>query len=315
MKKRKLIGYGVAAAALIGAAGASAQTWFPSKYGAADEIGAANNLSPAGVLAASKLIKTGKTYRLAVETSSKTPTNGPHRTYAVTITQPDQPAGGSFGPTKTNYNDDQFAGWIGIGTQIDGIGHIGIDNVYYNGKHAKDFVHVTGLKKYGTENLPAIVTRGVVLDMAGYLGVDIVKEGTAFNVAEIEGAAKKQGVTIGKGDVVLFHTGWLNLIGKDDKRFAAGEPGLGVEGAKYLAGKQVVAVGADNCCLEAVPFEKDKGVFEVHQILIPMNGVYILEYVDTRELVKDKAWEFMFVLGAPRMVGTAQMIVNPIAIR
>ena len=67
--------------------------------------------------------------------------------------------------------------------------------------------------------------------MAAYFDTDVVKEGTAFNVKEIEEAAKKQSVEIRQGDVVIFHTGWLSLIGKDDKRYSAGEPGLGVEGA------------------------------------------------------------------------------------
>ena len=70
-----------------------------------------------------------------------------------------------------------------------------------------------------------MVTRGVLLDMAAYYNTDVVKEGTAFNVKEIEEVAKKQGVEIRQGDVVIFHTGWLSLIGKDDKRYNAGEPG------------------------------------------------------------------------------------------
>jgi kynurenine formamidase len=142
----------------------------------------------------------------------------------------------------------------------------------------------------------------------------VVKEGTAFNVAEIEGAAKKQGVDIRQGDVVLFHTGWVSLIGKDDKRYSAGEPGLGVEGAKYLVGKGVVAIGADTWALEVIPFES-KNVFEVHQILLPMSGTYILENMNTGPLAADKAYEFLFVLGTPRITGAVQGIINPVAIR
>ena len=127
---------------------------------------------------------------------------------------------------------------------------------------------------------------------------------------------KKQGINaIEKGDVVLFYTGWTKLIGKDNKRYNNGEPGLGVEGARYLAGLGVVAIGADTWGLEVVPFEKDKGVFEVHQILLPMNGVYILENMHTEEMVKDKAWEFLFTLGPWRITGTVQAIINPIAIK
>jgi kynurenine formamidase len=159
-----------------------------------------------------------------------------------------------------------------------------------------------------------MVTRGVLLDMAAYYNTDVVKEGTAFNVKEIEEVAKKQNVEIRQGDVVIFHTGWLSLIGTDDKRYSSGEPGLGVEGAKYLTGKGVVAIGADTWALETIPFES-KNVFEVHQILLPMNGTYILENMDTAELAKDKAYEFLFVLGQPRFKGGVQSMINPVAIR
>jgi kynurenine formamidase len=159
-----------------------------------------------------------------------------------------------------------------------------------------------------------MVTRGVLLDMAAYYNTDVVKEGTAFNVKEIDDVAKKQGIEIRQGDVVIFHTGWLSLIGKDDKRYSAGEPGLGVEGAKHLTGKGVVAIGADTWAVEAIPFES-KNVFEVHQILLPMNGTYILKNMDTAELAKDKAYEFLFVLGQPRFRGGVQSMINPVAIR
>jgi kynurenine formamidase len=288
--------------------------WCKSKYGPADEIGAGNLLTPQLALEAAKLVKTGKTYRLGVETNSKTPAFGP-RSWALVINQPGQAGGVGLGPTKTNYNDDIYMGYVGTGSQIDGLGHIGVDNLYYNCNKNSDFVQANGLTKLGIEKLPAFVTRGVVLDMAAYYGKEIVPEGTAFNRKEIDEQSKKQGIEIRKGDVVLFYTGWQALVGKDDKRFISGEPGIGKEGAEYLASKQVVAVGADTWGVEAIPFEKGVGVFEVHQILIPKNGIYILENMDTTELVKDKAWEFMFVLGASRFTGGVQAIINPIAIR
>ena len=288
--------------------------WCKSKYGPADEIGAANLLTPQLALEAAKLVKTGKTYRLGVETNSKTPAFGP-RSWALVINQPGQAGGIGLGPTKTNYNDDIYMGYVGTGSQIDGLGHIGVDNIYYNCNKNSDFVQANGLTKLGIHNLPAIVTRGVVLDMAGYFGKEMLPEGTVFNRKEIDEQSKKQGIEIRKGDVVLFYTGWQALVGKDDKRFISGEPGLGKEGAEYLASKQVVAVGADTWGLDAIPFEKGVGVFEVHQILLAKNGIYILENIDTTELVKDKAWEFMFVLGASRFTGGVQAIINPIAVR
>ncbi len=288
--------------------------WCKSKWGPNDEIGAANLLTPQLAADAAKLVKTGKTYALGFETNSGTAAYAP-RTWSLTVVQPGQAGGISLGGTKTTYNDDIYMGWVGTGSQIDGLGHIGIDNVYYNCNKNSEFVQANGLKKLGIEKVPPFVTRGIVLDMTAYYGTPMVKEGTAFNRKEIDEQAQKQGITIKKGDVVLFHTGWQALEGKDNKRFLAGEPGLGKDGALYLASKEVVAVGADQWALEVIPFEKDVGVFEIHQILLARNGIYILENMNTGPLVADKAWEFMFVLGASRMTGGVQAIVNPVAIR
>jgi len=288
--------------------------WCKSKYGPNDEIGAANLLTPEMARDAAKLVKTGKTYRLGVETNAGTPAYGT-RTWSLLIQSPGQAGGVSIGPTKTSYNDDIYMGYVAVGSQLDGLGHIGIDNVYYNCNKNSDFVQADGLKKLGIEKVPPIVTRGVMLDMTAYYGTPMVPEGTAFNRKEIDEQARRQGIEIRKGDVVLFHTGWQPLAEKDKKRFLAGEPGLGKEGAEYLVSKQVVAIGADTWALEAIPFEKGVGAFEIHQILLARNGVYILENMDTSELAKDKAYEFMFNLGASRITGGVQAIINPIAIR
>ena len=213
-------------------------------------------------------------------------------------------------------DSDIITGWVGVGSQLDGLGHVGVDNLYFNCNRAPDFAMADGLKRLGVEHVPAVATRGIVLDMAGYFNTDIVKEGTAFNRAEIEGAMKRQGLApIEKGDVVLFHTGWLKLLGKENARFGSVGPGLGREGARYLASLGVAMVGADTPSVEVIPFEKDAGLFEVHQILIALNGIHLLENMHTGELVKDRAWEFLFTLGPARITGGVQAIVNPIAIR
>jgi kynurenine formamidase len=302
------------AATLAGAAMAQA-SWYPSKWGAADEIGAANYLTPDLALQAAKLVKAGKVYSLGINVNTSTPAYPP-RTCSLYIVQPGQTGSAEgLGPTHTTYNDDILNCWNGIGTQIDGLGHIGVGERYYNGNKWQDFANIGGLKKLGADKIPPFVARGVLLDMAAYYGVDMLKEGTAFNTAEIEGAAKKQGVEIRQGDVVIFHTGWLSIIDKDPKRFGSVEPGLGREGARYLVSKNVVAVGADTWGLEVIPFEQGAGVFEVHQILLPISGTYILENINTAELAKDKAYEFMFVLGQNKYQGSVQSMINPVAIR
>ena len=286
-----------------------------SKFGTDDQAGNVNYITPAKTLAASRLVTTGKAYRLGVETNKNTPAFGA-RTFSITVVQPGQAAGTSLGPNKATYNDDIITGWVGIGSQLDGFGHAGIDNLYFNCNRAPDFAMVDGLRKLGIENVPAIATRGVLLDMAGYFGADMVKEGTAFNRAEIEGAMKRQGIgEVGKGDVVLFYTGRMKLLGKDDKRFASANPGLGREGARYLASLGVAMVGADTSNFEVIPFEDGAGVYEVHQILLALNGIHILENMNTEEMVRDRAWEFFFTLGTPRITGGVQAIINPVAIK
>lgn len=286
-----------------------------SKFGPEDQVGNLNYLTSAKTLAAAKLVTRGKAYQLGIETNKDTPAYGT-RTFSVTVIQPNQAGGGSLGPTKTSYNDDIITGWVGIGSQLDGLGHAGIDHLYFNCNKAADFVMPDGLKKLGIESVPAVATRGVLLDMAGYFGTDIVKEGTAFNRAEIQGAMKRQHIrSIEKGDVVLFYTGWQKLLGKDNKRFISVNPGLGREGARYLASLSVAMIGADTSNFEVIPFERDAGFYEVHQILLALNGIYILENMNTEEMVKDQAWEFLFTLGPARITGGVQAIINPIAIK
>jgi kynurenine formamidase len=291
-----------------------AESWCKSKWGPTDEKGAANHLTPQLALEAAKLVKTGKVYQLGVETNSKTPAYPP-RTFNITILQPGQTGGHGLGPTKTTYNDDIITGWVGTGSQLDGLGHIGVDHVYYNCNKGVEFAAADGLKKLGIEKLPAFVTRGIVLDMTAVVGKNPVPAGTAFNRKEIDDALAKQGLEIKTGDVVLLHTGWQEMATSDPKAFMAGEPGLGKDGAQYLVSKNVLAIGADQWALEVIPFEKDVGVFEVHQILLPRSGVFILENMNTGPLVADKAWEFMFVLGHARITGAVQAIINPVAIR
>jgi kynurenine formamidase len=306
----------LAATATLLAFGAQAQqpvqSCHKSKWGPDDQKGALNHITPANTLAASKLVKRGKAIRMGIETNSKTPAFAP-RSFAITVLTPGQEYGGSLGDTKTNYNDDIIMGWVGIGSQLDGLGHIGIDGMYYNCLKGNEIVSAGGLKKLGIEQVPAVATRGVILDMVGLTGKNPVPEGTAFNRKEIEAALKRQNLApINKGDVVIFYTGWTQLIGKDDKRYGSVEPGLGVEGANYLASLGVAMVGADTWGLEVIPFENEKNVFHVHQILLTINGVYILENVNAEEAVKDGVYEGLFTLGPSRVTGAVQAIINPI---
>ncbi|MBK1821654.1 cyclase family protein [Burkholderia orbicola] len=303
-----------AAQAAHAAPAAPAADWYPSVYGADDEIGAANLLTPDVVKQAVGLVKAGKTYPLAVPVDKNLPAYR-HRSFRLYNVQVGQQAGKSLGPNKFTFNDELVNAWTGVGTQLNGIGHIGIDNVYYNGNKAADFVTVDGVKKLGVEKVPPIVTRGVVLDMTAYYGKPIVPGGTEFTVADIQAVLKKQRLTLRKGDVVLFNTGWLELIGKDHKQFLDVEPGIGMEAAKWLADQGIVAFGGDTWASEVYPNPHTQDEFPVNQYMLAKRGIYNLELIDSRALVRDKAWEFLFVLGQPLYVGSTQVNINPVAIR
>ncbi|MEJ8325601.1 cyclase family protein [Kosakonia sacchari] len=292
---------------------AESQNWYPSIYGANDEIGAANLLTPEEVLQAVHLVKQGVVVPLAVPIDKNFPAFR-HRSFHLYNIQPGQQDGKTLGPNKFTFNDELVNAWTGVGTQLNGIGHIGINNIYYNGNKAADFVTIDGVKKLGIEKVPPMVTRGVVLDMTTYYKQKIVPGGTEFSVEDIQSVLKNQGLTLKKGDIVLFNTGWLELVGKDNKQFLEKEPGIGMEAAKWLADQQIVAFGGDTWASEVYPNPATKEEFPINQYLLAKRGIYNLELIDTRPLVGKQVWEFLFVLGQPLYTGSTQVNINPVAI-
>ena len=118
--------------------------------------------------------------------------------------------------------------------------------------------------------------------MAKLMGKDILPEGTAFNRKEIKAAAEAADITIEAGDVVLFHTGWLNVMESDPERFMAGEPGLGMDGAKYLASLGVAAVGSDSWALEVLPVKTPRSCFPYTQNYWRKWHLYFRKYGHSR---------------------------------
>lgn len=287
---------------------------FPSPWGPDDEIGAANLLTPAKVVEAARLVTTGRTYALGIPVGRNTPAFPP-RFVSITTFSPGQSGAKVFGSNGGTYNDDLLVAWLGTGTQIDGLGHLGAHHVYYNNNHAEDFVKPAGLTKLGIEKVPPIVTRGVLLDIAKVRGKTRLEAGEAIGVADLEAAMRSEGVQVTKGDVVILHTGWLSLLEEDPQTFISKEPGIGVEAARWLVAQGVVAIGADNWGIDVVPHEDPASFFPAHVETLAKGGVYLLENIDTRGLVADGVFEFLFVLGQARVEGAVQMIINPVAIR
>ncbi len=300
----------------IAAGTVAAQDCAPSKWGADDQIGSANLVTPENTLKAAALIKQGKSLPLGITIGPDTPAFPP-RSLSLQVVQPNQQGGQKltgFG-YEGNYNDDLLQTWIGIGSQLDGLGHLGEDGMYYNCLDEKEISAITGLTKLGTHAVPPLVGRGVILDMAAQAGKEMLEAGEYFGEAEIKAAAEAQGVTLGEGDIILFHTGWTEgMLESEPMAWGSAEPGLSNEGAVYMASLNPMAVGADTWGLDAVPPAPGDKVFYGHVTLLKDNGIYILETMNTGPLLRDGVNEFMFVLGQPRIRGTVQAMINPVAL-
>jgi kynurenine formamidase len=291
--------------------------WWPSEWGAGDQRGAANRLTAKRVTEASRLIQSGKIYSLGRVYEHGMPLPG-KRHFSLTI--PGSPTGGPSGKNQGVFHDDLFSGEIGqIGTQLDGLGHVGVridgDDYFYNGFKRSQFGTAYGLEKLGIENVGVFFTRGVLLDVAATRGVDHMKSGEVITASDLETALKAQGVAIGEGDVVVIRTGHGQLWMKDNATFSAGEPGIGMEAARSLCDHKIVMVGTDTWATEVVPPEDPERPFPVHQLLLVRHGTYNIENLDLEELARDKVYEFAFIFAPLRLKGATGSPGNPIAVR
>lgn len=285
--------------------------WYPSQWGADDQRGAANRVTPAKVLEAKNLITRGQTYQMGRVYEAAMPMFGT-RHFSLRIPK-------VFGPTGTNeavYHDEVVSGEIGqVGTQFDGLGHIGIGDLFYNGNRGSEFAKAEGLAKLGIENVGALATRGVLIDVAAYKGQAMLAGGYEITRADVEGALKRQNTVVRSGDAVFIHTGWGSLWVKDNARYTANAPGIGVGAAQYLVEREVVLVGADTWAVEVVPNPDASLAFPVHQLFLPRNGIYIFENLATEDLARDGAYEFAFFFAPLRLKGATGSPGNPLAIR
>jgi len=299
----------------------NAQPWWPSRYGADDTLGTLNEITPQIVTQAASLVKNGTVLdlgRILDDDTPKFPGRFWHQVVdtSVYFTNPRRPDayGLGWGKNEINWITEIQTGTFQVGTQLDAIGHIQAGNRFYNGWKTTDVVEPWGLGKFGIESVPPIVTRGVLVDVAAYKGVERLTKGYVITPHDVEGALKREGVELRAGDAVLFYTGWGGLWGKDNAEFLSGEPGPGMEVVRWLYEKHVAITGADTWSYGPVPGEDPERPFLVPQTMYVKLGFFALENLATEELARRKVYEFMFLVTHARTRGSTAAVVAPAAV-
>ena len=296
--------------------GSASPQWWPSRYGADDERGAANELADEVVLAALGLPKRGKVIDLAQVLDSASPLGTPPRSFNMLVL-----AHGALGDTELaskenelSYFEEHAEHTYHVGTHLDGLAHVGIAGRFYNGHAYGDIYTPMGLRKLGAENMPPFLTRGVLLDIAALVGDEMLPSGFEIGVELLEDAVSRQGVELRPGDAVMLHTGWAKLWQSDPQTYAAGEPGIVVEAARWLTERRPSLVGADNWAFEVVPAVDPERPFVAHQHLITESGTYIVENITTSALRDEGVSEFLFVMAPLAIRGATGSMVRPAAV-
>lgn len=308
-------------------AAVEAGAWVPGPYGAGDQRGAFNEVTPQKTASALRVLDAGRpvvTYNLGEAMFFGFPAfpSMPPRIYdqKLAVGGARAPSGliqlgaepfAPLGKNRLTYFEERLNTTYQIATQLDGLNHIGVGDMYYNGFRGSQIASERGTTALGNENMGPIVTRGVVLDIVGMKvsqgaatdyftaanGGRVLRDNYRVTVEDIQSAMRRQGIAeITPGDVVLFREGWTHLVSTDPERFLAQEPGIYLREARYLAARRPAIVGSDTWGLEVLDPDLTAGnAFPAHQVLITRNGIHIGESIVTEKLVEDGVFEFVYM--------------------
>jgi kynurenine formamidase len=298
---------------------AHSQTWqppadsdrCPSQWGATDERGAGNLKSPELILRAANLIRTGEVIELGQVLSADMPLN-PTRQFDIHTKRT------TMNPlsNRRGSNEELVMAEIGqVGTQFDGFAHQTIGDSMYNCFKVGEVSTRTGFSRLGIQNVGAIVTRGVLIDIAALKNVDMLPGTYEITVEDLQQALAKQGIGLQRGDAVIIHTGWGKLWGKDNTRYSATNPGIGVAASQWLVRQSPILVGADTAPVEVNPNPDRQLSLPTHQIMLVVNGLHLLENLKLDELAAKRVHEFAFIVQPLKIQGGTGSSVAPIALR
>jgi len=298
---------------------ANAQSWqppadsqrCPSKWGADDQRGSGNLMKPETVLRATRLIRTGEVIELGQVLSASMPFSNA-RVFELhtkrTVMNP--------GTNRRGSNEEIVFSEIGqVGTQFDGFSHQTIGDSLYNCNKLDDIQTRNGFKRLGVEHVGALMTRGVLVDVAALKGRPMLPDTYEITVSDLQQALQREKISLQAGDAIIINTGWGTLWGKDNDRYGRSNPGLGAAGAEWLARQNPMLVGADVAPINVTPNPDPQVNNPVHQIMLVISGVHLLENLKLDELSQKQVYEFAFIIQPLKIQGATGSTVAPIAVR
>jgi kynurenine formamidase len=294
-----------------------AEQWWPSRWGADDQIGMLNHVDARKRLDALALVRSGDAYDLGRVLDATVPAL-PGRYFRQTLvtTAHHINEGGNrgragLGTNAVNWITETFAGTTQVGTHLDALAHLQIGDRAYNGRSVGELAGNEGVARLGAETIPQIVTCGWLIDVARIRGVDCLDAGAVVGIDDVEAALGGRRVT--PGDAVLFHTGW-GAAWDDRERYLSGEPGPGLELAGWLADHEVALTGCDTWSYGPIPAEDPDRAFEVPQTLNVRHGIFVVENLETAQLAAAGVDRFALILTHPRLRGASGAWCAPLAL-
>jgi kynurenine formamidase len=280
------------------------------RWGPEDMRGALNLLDREAVHGALESVEEGEVVSLAQPLSAATPAPEGRGGFLHHMIRDggDYAAGGRV-LGRSRYAEDYVGMSTHLGTHVDALSHLWYEDELYNG-HPEAAVRSSGAKRCGVEQLGPIVGRGLLLDLAAQAGPEPLRSGTAIDAASLEAARAAAGVEIRRGDVVLLRTGWYAAADS----YLEGEPGLDLDGAAWLAERDVSVVGADNYAIEALDPGPNQSGFPVHELLLRDCGIPLIENLDLERLAALVAGPFLFVAAPLPLRGATASPLAPIAV-
>ena len=290
----------------------------------ASEQGPIADVGAADVLAALQLAQSGRVYDLEVERFRGMPLHPAHpQIEIVTFRSPsgiqnqgDQAWLNEGNSDNMAFISDLVVGTVHSGTHIDALAHVtvGEDNHWYGGHKASEKLGDWGPLVCDATALPPIITRGVLLDVAGWRGVDVLDKGEGISADDLKAVAEAQGVEIRPKDTVLVRTGYVGLYPDAERMAEHAGPGIDSSAARWLVEQGVVCAVGDTETLEQIPCADPNNPHAVHTILLVEAGVYIVEMANMEQLAADKAYEFAFIALPLQIRGATGSMIRPVAI-